>query len=215
MDDMRDIEQKMHAAQEIVPASTSATAVSAIVSTPVADALQGSVEKIVNEAQKKVGDKKTIDKNAKALADVAQERLTNEIDRQRVENARKAADNKIDRKTLANELYKIKQESKRLKTEQKHLSAMQAQEHKRERAEAYWNEHKDTLVQYGMKQGSSRLACNILLWLDGVKSFFTGLSKVSDAIVKALKWVLIVGGVFAVLMIVPVTRNWLLDLLGY
>lgn len=210
MDDIRDIEQKMHAAQEIVPASTSAT-----VSTPVDNALQGSVEKIVTEAQKKVGDQKIIDKNAKALADVAQERLTNEIERQRVENKRNEATNKVDKKEIANELYKIKQESKRLKKEQKHLSAMQAQEHKSARAEAYWSEHKDTLVQYGMKQGSSRLACNILLWLDGVKSFFTGLSKVSDAIVKALKWVLIVGGVFAVLMIVPVTRNWLLDLLGY
>lgn len=208
MDDLNTIERRMQAAQVTTPPP-------ATVSTPVADALQGSVEKIVTEAQKKVGDKKTIDKNAKALADVAQERLTNEIDRQRVENARKAADNKIDRKTLANELYKIKQESKRLKKEQRHLSAMQKQRHEQDRSAAYWGEHSETLLQYGMKQGSSRIACNILLWLDGVKSFFTGLGKVSDAIVKALKWVLIIGGVVAVLMIVPVTRNWLLELLGF
>ena len=222
MDNMNEIESKMQSMEQgevLAPIPVENTVPAPVTDphdhAPVDVALDATAATIVTRAQERINSDRIVDKHAKALAKNADARIKNEIERQNVENERKAANNEIDRKTLANALYKIKQESKRLKKEQAHLTAMQKQTHRQQRSAAYWEEHKETLEQYGMKQGSSRVACEILLWLDGVKSFFNGLSKVSDAIVKALKWILIIGGSFAVLMIIPATRNWLLSLLGF
>ena len=92
---------------------------------------------------------------------------------------------------------------------------MQKAKHRAEVEKFFWEAHKETLLQYGMHEGSPRYAFEILLWLDGVKGFFNGLSKVSTALIKALRWVLIFGGIFAILMVIPITRNWVLTLLGF
>ena len=212
MDDMQEIEKKMQEIQvrEEAPAPSPVPS-----DTHVSVALETAAQTIVHRAQERINNERIIDKHARALAKNADDRIANEIDRQNVENERKRADNKIDRKELANKLYQIKEESKRLKKEQRHLSKMQRQEHKIAKLHAYWEAHGETLEQYKMHEGSSLIACNILLWLDGVKSFFLGLSKVSDALVKALKYILIAGAVAGILFAIPVTRNWLLTLLGF
>lgn len=197
------------------PLPVSAAENSGDISAPVTVALDKTVESIVTKAQERINSEEITDKHARALAENADARIANEIDRQNVENERRAADNEISRKELSNTLFRIKQESKRLREEQRHLAAMQKQAHKAEKKKAYWEAHKASLEQYGMHEGSSRLACNILLFLDGVKGFFLALAKVSDALVKALKWILIILLITGVIMAIPVTRNWILNLLGF
>ena len=187
----------------------------ATVNAPVSVALDKTAGNIVERAQERIDSGKIADKYSKRLAKNAEGRISNEIERQDVENERSKAANIADRKEIANRLYEIKENAKRLKAEQRHLSKMQRQQQKAEKARAYWEEHKATLEQYNMHEGSSRIACNILLWLDGVKCFFNGLSKVSDSIIKALKWILIIGAVTGALMAIPATRRIITNLLGY
>ena len=126
-----------------------------------------------------------------------------------------ASKNKVERENIANALYKAKQDGIRLRKEAKHESKMQKARHKSEKKKAYWVAHEGVLKEYGMREGSNIIACEILLFLDGVKCFFNGLSKVSTAIIKAFKFVLIFGGIFALLMVIPATRDWILSLLGF
>jgi len=189
--------------------------VSKVANAPVSVALENTAATIVEKAQERINSDRLVDKHAKALAKNADDRIANEIERQNVINERTKATNTTERKAIANQLYRIKQEGIRLKKEQEHLSKMQKALQKTEKTHAYWEAHKNTLEQYKMHEGSNRVACNILLWLDGIKCFFNGLSKVSDALIKALKYVLIFGGIFAVLMIIPATREWLLSILGF
>ena len=225
MDDIREIENRMREASSeasgdlppspIIPAETESATAQVVESAPVSVALDRAALAIVKQAEERVVNQKSIDRHAKALEKNANDRISNEIDRQSVENERRKADNEIDRKELANKLYRIKEESKRLKAEQKHLSEMQKQEQEAEKKRAYWEAHKAVLEQYGMHEGSSRISCAILLFLDGIKCFFLGLAKVSDALVKAIKWILIVGAIVGILMAIPVTRIWILTLLGF
>lgn len=180
-----------------------------------APAVMEAAKKSMDKARERVNDPKSIDKHAKDLADIANEMIENQLDEQRLANEKAAADNKVTRKNIANALYKARQEGIRLKKDAKHLSKMQKAKHRAEVEKFFWEAHKETLLQYGMHEGSPRYACEILLWLDGVKGFFNGLSKVSTALIKALRWVLIFGGIFAVLMVIPITRNWVLTLLGF
>lgn len=225
MDDISEIENRMReASSEGVadessspPIIPTAAAVMAEESTPapVSVALDKAALAIVKQAEERVVNQRSVNRHAKALEKNANDRISNEIDRQSVENERRKADNEIDRKELANKLYRIKEESKRLKAEQKHLSEMQKQEQAAEKKRAYWESHKAVLEQYGMHEGSSRISCAILLFLDGIKCFFLGLAKVSDALVKAIKWILIIGVIVGILMAIPVTRTWILTLLGF
>lgn len=209
MDDMQQIEQKIQEAKE------RNNEVQVIENAPVSVALENTAATIVEKAQERINSERLVDKHAKALAKNADDRIANEIERQNVINEKQKANNKAEKKAIETELYKIKQEKKRLKKEQEHLTDMQEQQQKTEKIHNFWETHKATLEQYKMHEGSNRLACKILLWLDGIKCFFNGLSKLSDALMKALKYVFIFGGILAILMIVPVTRNWLLNLLGF
>lgn len=214
MDDMKEIENKMQIMAQggddrpaPLPAQTS------VVSTVLG--LDETVANIVKKTKERVNEDKYVDKRAEDLAKVADKHLKNEIEIRNVQEARREAKNKTDRKEIANTLLTLKEKSKRLKKEERHLSEMQKARHKREKIHEYWEAHKETLELYKMREGSSRFACSILLWLDGVKSFFIGISKVSDALVKALKYVLISAAVFGAVMAIPVTRNWLLTILGF
>lgn len=181
----------------------------------VVGALNDTKKSIVDQAIPLINDDKVIKKHAKKLSENADKGIAVELKSQELEIKKKDASNKITKKEIANKLYILKQEGKRIKKQQKHLKKQQKEEFKRENNETYWNNHCDTLTEYKMHKGSNRIFCTILLLLDGLKGFFNGLNKVSNALVKALKWILIIGGIITVLMSIPVTRNWLLGILGF
>lgn len=180
-----------------------------------APAVMEAAKASMDEARGLVTDKKKVSKRAKDLANIADDMIENQLDTERLKNEKAASKNKVERAQIANALYEAKQNGIRLRKEAKHQSKMQKERHKAERKKAYWESHKAVLEKYGMQEGSNIIACEILLFLDGIKAFFLGLAKVSDALVKALKYILIIGGITAVLMIIPVTRNWIFNLLGF
>lgn len=191
------------------------TALSTVTGGYVAEALDETKRSIVDKAMPKINDKKLVDKHAKKLAENADEAIKTELETQELEIKKKDTSNKITRKEIANKLYVLKQEGKRIKKEQHHLNKQQKEEHRRDNNNTYWENHGSTLTEYKMHKGSNRIFCNVLLFLDGVKGFFNGLNKVSNAFVKALKWVIIVGVILAIIMSIPITRNWLLGILGF
>lgn len=178
-------------------------------------ALDETKYSIVNKAKDRISDEKVVERHAKKLADNANESIKVELETQELEIKKVDAKNKVTKKEIENKLFVLKQEAMRLKKEQKHLNALQKEQQKKESDATYWANHGTTLEQYKMHEGSNRVFCNILLWLDGVKGFFNGLSKVSTALLSALKYVLIVGAILLVLVIIPVTREWLGNLLGF
>lgn len=191
------------------------TALTTVTGGYVASALDETKKNIVDKAMPKINDKRLVDKHAKKLAENADEAIKTELETQELEIKKKDTSNKITRKEIANKLYVLKQEGKRIKKEQKHLNKQQKEEHKRANNNTYWENHGTTLEQYGLHKGSNRLFCTILLWLDGIKGFLNGIDKVSNALLKALKYVLFIGLLIGILMIIPVTREWLLKILGF
>ena len=227
MDDMREIENKMQmmeqaeenaaplpvesAKQDVVEQVEQKEAGVSLAAPAVMEAAKASMD----EASNLVNDKKKVKKRAKDLADIADDMIENQLDTERLKNEKAASKNKVERAQIANALYEAQQEGVRLRKEAKHQSEMQKARHDAEKKKAYWETHKAVLEQYGMHEGSNVISCEILLFLDGVKAFFLGLAKVSDALVKALKWILIIALVIGGVMIVPVTRKWILTLLGF
>ena len=181
----------------------------------VGNAIYETKRNIVDKAMPKINDEKIVEKHAKKLAENADESIRVELEQQQLEIAKGDAKNKVTRKEIANQLFVLKQEAIRLKKEQKHLNKLQKEEQIKESDRVYWANHGTTLEGYKMHEGSNRTFCNVLLWLDGVKGFFLGLGKVSTALISALKYVLIVGAILIVLLIIPVSREWLLNLLGF
>lgn len=178
-------------------------------------ALEDTKKNIVEKALPIINDERIVKKHAKKLAENADEGIKVELETQELEIKKKHATNRVTRKEISNKLYILRQEAKRIKKEQAHLNAQQKEEHRMKNEELYWRNHGDTLTEYKMRKGSNRLFCDILLWLDGIKGFLTGLGKVSTALIGALKWILIISAVLIVMLIIPVTREWLLDLLGF
>lgn len=183
--------------------------------TSVEETLGNVKSKILSNAEDKINDEKIIEKHSKKLAENADEAIAVELDKQSLENEKKKADNKATKKEIKNRLFVLKQEAKRLKKEQRHLNILQKQEQKKESDKTYWQNHGDTLAQYKMHEGSNRIFCEILLWLDGIKGFINGLGSLSTAIINALKWIILGGLAFIVIMIIPNLREWFLTLLGF
>lgn len=226
MDDMRDIEnrmQEMERTEEVAAPLPVVEGVTQDVAVQEEDndvslaspAVMNAARKAMEIASGRVGDEKKVEKYADEIEDIADGMLKNQLDTERLKTEKAASKNKVERENIANALYKAKQEGIRLRKEAKHESKMQKARHKAENKKAYWEAHESTLKEYGMHEGSNIISCEILLFLDGVKAFFLGLAKVSDALVKALKWILIIGLIVGVLMLVPITRNWILPLLGF
>ncbi len=203
------------ARQEQVNQITQVVGDGIMASDTLAEALMTSKNNIAQKASEQINDRKIIDKHAKDMAEVVDKGIKVSIETQNLEVEKRNANNKATKKEIENQLFVLKEEAKRLKKEQQHLSALQKEEQKKENDRVYWANHGSTLTQYHMHEGSNRVFCNILLWLDGVKGFITGLGKVSTALLSALKWVLIAGGILAILNIIPVTREWLANLLGF
>lgn len=170
---------------------------------------------IASEAAARVNNPKKVDKHADELADAIDMQILNAIEAKKVQEKIKAARHLIDKKKLKNELYQIEQEGKRLRREEKHLNELQKARHKQEDYDTFWSTYESTLTNYDMKKGSSRVFCRIILALDGIKGFFNGIGKVSTAIVKALKFLLIGGTIFGILYAIPITRSWIQAIFGF
>ena len=171
--------------------------------------------KIVDEAINKVDNNKSVKKHADELAKVANDAIRADIDKENLKVQRTRAENKAEKQRIKNELIALKTEAKRLKREKKQILREQRADHKKRNKDALWEIYKDKLTKMGYSYVPNRFVLGMLLFFDGVVGFFNGVGATSTAIMKALKWILIVGVIFVVLMIFPTTKEWLLGLLGF
>ena len=171
--------------------------------------------KIVDEAINKVDNNKSVKKHADELAKVANDAIRADIDKENLKVQRTRAENKAERQRINNELIALKTEAKRLKREKKQILREQRADHKKRNKDALWEIYKDKLTKMGYSYVPNRFVLGMLLFFDGVVGFFNGVGATSTAIMKALKWILIAGVIFGVLMIFPTTKEWLLGLLGF
>ena len=171
--------------------------------------------KIVDEAINKVDNNKSVKKHADELAKVANDAIRADIDKENLKVQRTRAENKAEKQRIKNELIALKTEAKRLKREKKQILREQRADHKKRNKDALWEIYKDKLTKMGYSYVPNRFVLGMLLFFDGVVGFFNGVGATSTAIMKALKWILIAGVIFGVLMIFPTTKEWLLGLLGF
>lgn len=178
-------------------------------------AVVGGVQQdILERAQKKISSEKIVDKHAENLKKVADKALEVDAERASLTVQEQEADNKVRKQEIRNKLIVLKAEAKRLEKEQKQLNREQKADHKARNKQAKWELYKDKLEKMHYSYVPNIFVLSMLLFFDGVRSFFDGLGTVSTAIVKALKWVLLFGAIFIVLFSIPVTRDWLTNLLS-
>lgn len=163
----------------------------------------------------KINDPKNIEKHARRLSKASNEYIKAEIEEKAVEAYEKVAHNKIDRARIRNELYIIKQQHRRDVAQQRHLNKKQRELHKAEINEARMKKYGKKLNKMGYQYVPPLPILFILLRLHDIAEFFEGVATVSDKLVKALKYVLIFIAVIIAVLIVPVTRIWLLEILGF
>lgn len=190
------------------------------IATPtVYEGLESTLGKTKNEIVKGAKDilnqKKGIKKHSKTIADIANEGLKAEeqIERLKVEEIN--ADNRVRKQEIKNRLIVLKAEAKRLKKEQKQLNKDQKAQHKKRNADAKWEVYGEKLTKMKYDYVPNPFVLKMLLMFDGIVSFFNGVGATSTAIMKALKWVLLIIAIIAVLMIIPVSREWLLGILKF
>lgn len=174
----------------------------------------GVSEEILGEARKKITDPKVINKHAEQLKDIADRSLDVQAETASLVVQQQDADNKVRKQEIKNQLIVLRAEAGRLEKEQKHLNNKQKAEHKAENKQAKWELYKDKLSKMGYTYVPNVVILAMLLFFDGVKSFFDGLGTVSTAIVKACKWVFLIGAILIVLFSIPVTREWIINLLS-
>lgn len=178
-------------------------------------AVVGGVQQdILNKAKEKIADERIVDKHAENLKKVADKALEVDAERASLTVQEQEADNKVRKQEIRNKLIVLKAEAKRLEKEQKQLNREQKADHKARNKQAKWELYKDKLEKMHYSYVPNIFVLSMLLFFDGVRSFFDGLGTVSTAIVKALKWVLLFGAIFIVLFSIPVTRDWLTNLLS-
>ena len=181
----------------------------------VGQAINEVEEKIVQKAVLKVNDEKIIEKHAKRLAEISDEALEAETEKQELIVKDKKARNKAEKQEIRNRLIALNTEAIKLKREKKQTLKEQKADHKKRNKDALWEIYKDKLTKMKYTYVPNRFILKMLLFFDGVVSFFNGLGAVSTAIMKALKWILAIVIVVGVLLIVPVTRQWIFELLGF
>lgn len=169
---------------------------------------------ILARAQEKISDEKIVDKHAENLKKVANRALEVEAQRADLTVQEQDADNRIRKQEIRNRLIVLKAEAVRLEKEQKQLNHEQKAEHKTRNKAAKWELYKSKLERLHYTYVPCTFVLGMLLFFDGVRSFFEGLGTISTAIVKALKWVLLIGAILIVLFAIPVTRDWLTNLLS-
>lgn len=178
-------------------------------------AVVGGVQQdILERAQKKISSEKIVDKHAESLKKVADDALRVQAEQASLTVQEQEADNKVRKQEIRNKLIVLKAEAKRLKKEQEQLNKEQKAEHKARNKQAKWELYKDKLQKMGYSYVPNVFILSMLLFFDGIKSFFNGVEAVSTAAVKALKWVLLIGAIMIALFAIPVTRDWLINLLS-
>lgn len=176
-------------------------------------AVVGGVQQdILERAQKKISSEKIVDKHAENLKKVADKALEVDAERASLTVQEQEADNKVRKQEIRNKLIVLKVEAKRLEKEQEQLNREQKADHKARNKAAKWELYKDKLEKMHYSYVPNIFVLSMLLFFDGVRSFFDGLGTVSTAIVKACKWVFLIGAILIVLFSIPVTREWLINL---
>jgi hypothetical protein len=181
----------------------------------VGSAIIDTKQKIVKRAIEKINDEKIIKKHSDNIAKISDQALKVEAEKQRLKVEQVNADNKVEAQEIKNRLIVLKTEAKRLKAEQKQVLAEQRAEHKARNKAAKWEIYKDKLTKMNYSYVPNAFVLTLLLFFDGVTSFFDGVGKVSTSIVKALKWIIILSAIIIILLIIPVTRDWLLSVLQF
>lgn len=170
-------------------------------------------QKVLGLAKEKINSEKILDKHAESIAKITDRAMEVDAERVSLSVAQQDADNKVTKQQIRNQLIVLKAEAERLEKEQKQLSKEQKADHKARNKQAKWELYKDKLTKMKYSYVPNVFILSMLLFFDGVRSFFDGLGTVSTAIVKAFKWVILIGVILIVLFAVPVTREWLLNLL--
>lgn len=174
----------------------------------------GIQQEILGRAQHKISQEKILDKHADDIAKVTDKAMAVDIERTSLQVQEKEADNKVKKQEIKNKLIVLKAEAERLEKEQKQLNKEQKADHKARNKQAKWEMYKGKLQKMGYSYVPNIVILSMLLFFDGIKSFFNGVEAVSTAALKALKWVLLIGAILIVLFAIPVTREWLTNLLS-
>lgn len=178
------------------------------------DVVGKTKQQILQRAQEKIKSNKIIEKHAKKLAQISDDAIKVDSERADLKVRQQDAANKVEKQEIKNRLIVLRAEAERLKKEQKQLNKEQKAEHRTRNKAAKWDLYKGKLGKMGYDYVPNVIVLSMLLFFDGIKSFFDGVGAVSTAAVKALKWVLLIGAILIVLFGVPVTRNWLINLLN-
>ena len=176
--------------------------------------VEGVQQDILARAQEKISDERIVDKHAESLKRVADRALEVDAERASLSVQEQDADNKVRKQEIRNRLIVLKAEAKRLKREQIQIDREQRADFKARNKAAKWELYKDKLERLHYTYVPCAFVLGMLLFFDGVRSFFDGLGTISTAIVKALKWVLLIGAILIVLFAIPVTRDWITNLLS-
>lgn len=175
----------------------------------------GSVQTdILNKAKEKISDEKIVDKHAENLKNIADKALGVEAETASLVVEEQEANNRVHKQEIRNKLIVLKAEAKRLKKEQEQLNREQKADHKARNKEAKWGLYKSKLTKMHYTYVPCAFVLAMLLFFDGVSSFFEGLATINKSIVKAFWIVFVVGAILIVLLIIPVTRYWLTNLLS-
>ena len=178
-------------------------------------AVDDTKRKIIDKAKEKINEDKMIDKHSQNLAKIADRALEVDAETQALQVEAKNTDNKVKKQEIKNRLIVLRAEAERSKREQKQISKEQKAEHKKRNADALWALYSEKLTKMKYTYVPNIFVLKMLLFFDGIASFFNGLGTVSTAIVKASKWIGITLGIIIILMIIPITREWLLTLLKF
>ena len=150
-------------------------------------------QKIQGEVNTALKNDKFVRRKSRKLAKVGDKLVEEEIKfRDNKANARKAQ-NRVDRQTIKNNLYVAKQEKKRAVKEQRHLNRCQKETHRQEIADYRWKEYGEMLANYGFKKTPSSFVFYIIVFFDGTARFLDGVNKANNKLIKALKYIIIIG----------------------
>lgn len=169
----------------------------------------GVQQDILEKAKKKISSEKIVDKHAESLKNIADQALKVEAEQASLKVQEQDADNKVRKQEIKNKLIVLNAEAKRLNKEQKQLNKEQRADHKARNKQAKWELYEDKLKKMKYSYVPNIIVLWILLFFDGVRGFFEGLGTVSTAIVKAARWIAIIGAILIVIYSIPVTREWI------
>lgn len=186
---------------------------SAGVSISASDVVGGTQQEVLRRAQEKINSEKILEKHASKIAKLTDKAMAVDAERAALNVQQQDANNQAEKQEIKNRLIVLKAEAARLKKEQKQLDREQRADHKARNKATKWEMYKDKLEKMGYSYVPNIIILSMLLLFDGIKSFFDGVGAVSTAAVKAMKWVLLIGAILTVLFAIPMTREWLINIL--